>query len=165
MLYKINYKSLILGEYNRKLILCDWKNRTNSSTIIEKIENNFKKTFINKKTQLLEKAISELDEFFSKKRRTFSIPLFTVGTDFQKIVWEEIKKIPYGKTTTYKEIAKTINRENSVRAVANAIGANKISIFIPCHRIIGSDGKLTGYAGGINQKKILLAIERNLVYN
>ena len=85
-----------------------------------------------------------------------------VGTEFQKSVWEELLKIPYGQTASYLELSRAIGNEKAVRAVANANGANAIGIIIPCHRIIGSDGSLTGYAGGLDVKRKLLEIENNL---
>ena len=93
------------------------------------------------------------------KRHTFEIPLHPVGTVFQKQVWQALLEIPYGETRTYKEIAQKINKMKSIRAVAQAIGANGISILIPCHRVIGTNRSLTGYAGGIEAKRLLLNVE------
>lgn len=104
---------------------------------------------------------NQIDEFFSGKRKEFDIPLFPNGTEFQKKVWDAMLKIPYGKTVSYSDIAKSIGNPKAVRAVANAIGANKIAIIIPCHRVIGTDGTLTGYGGGLDRKKYLLNIEKN----
>jgi len=101
----------------------------------------------------------QLDEYFSGKRRKFTIPLDPDGTDFQKLVWEELRKIPYGKTVSYLDIAKKLNNVGAIRAVGSANGRNRISIILPCHRVIGSDGKLTGYAGGIWRKEWLLQHE------
>lgn len=100
-----------------------------------------------------------LDEYFAGKRHTFEIPVHPVGTDFQKQVWQALLEIPYGETRTYKEIAQKINKLKGIRAVAQAIGANGISILIPCHRVIGTNRSLTGYAGGIEAKRLLLNIE------
>src|SRR5690606_18399830 len=94
-----------------------------------------------------------------KKRTTFDIPLLFIGTDFQKSVWEALMEIPYGTTKSYLELSRDLGDENAIRAVATANGANSISIIVPCHRIIGSDGSLTGYAGGLNAKKKLLQLE------
>lgn len=104
---------------------------------------------------------NQIDEFFSGKREEFDIPLFPNGTEFQKKVWDSLLTIPYGKTVSYSDIAKNIGNPKAVRAVANAIGANKIAIIIPCHRVIGADGTLTGYGGGLDKKKYLLNIEKN----
>ncbi|MFN8322822.1 MAG: methylated-DNA--[protein]-cysteine S-methyltransferase [Chitinophagales bacterium] len=104
---------------------------------------------------------NELDQYFTGQLKSFSVKLFTEGTDFQKDVWNELIKIPYGETTTYINIAKQLNNEKAVRAVGAANGKNNIAIIIPCHRVIGENGKLTGYAGGLNRKQWLLEHERN----
>jgi AraC family transcriptional regulator, regulatory protein of adaptative response / methylated-DNA-[protein]-cysteine methyltransferase len=108
--------------------------------------------------ELLEK---QLNEYFAGDRKKFDIPLHTPGTDFQNKVWTALQNIPYGQTKSYKEQAITIENPESVRAVANANGMNRISILIPCHRVIGSDGQLTGYGGGLWRKKYLLDLEKN----
>ncbi len=101
----------------------------------------------------------ELDEYFQGERKEFTVPLDLVGTDFQKQVWSELLKIPYGKTISYKQLAERVGDVKSVRAVANANAKNKIAILVPCHRVIGSDNSLTGYAGGVDRKKKLLNTE------
>jgi len=101
----------------------------------------------------------ELTEYFNKKRKRFSFAFELKGTEFQKKIWKYLLNIPYGKTLSYKEVAKAIGNEKGVRAVANAIGANKLVVFIPCHRVIGSDGSLTGFTGGIDKKEYLLSLE------
>lgn len=110
-------------------------------------------------SEVIEEAARQLDEFFARKRREFNVPLLFVGTDFQKIVWNELLTIPFGKTISYGEMAQRIGMPSAVRAVANANGANSMSIFAPCHRIIGSDRSLTGYGGGLPAKKFLLELE------
>ncbi|MDR2954752.1 MAG: methylated-DNA--[protein]-cysteine S-methyltransferase [Prevotella sp.] len=102
----------------------------------------------------------QLDEYFRGERKGFDIPLDLVGTEFQKMVWLSLLKIPYGRTTTYGKQAELLGKSSSVRAVANANGKNKISIILPCHRVIGADGSLTGYGGGMWRKKKLLEFER-----
>jgi len=101
----------------------------------------------------------EPHEYFEGNRTEFDIPIRLVGSDFQKKVWEELIKIPYGKTESYLGLSRKLNNEKAIRAVASANGANAISILVPCHRIIGSKGELTGYAGGLNTKKELLKLE------
>ncbi|MCU0371019.1 MAG: methylated-DNA--[protein]-cysteine S-methyltransferase [Bacteroidales bacterium] len=103
--------------------------------------------------------VKQLDEYFSRDRKTFDLPLDLHGTDFQRRVWNELLHIPYGKTVTYKELALKLGDIAAIRAVAAANGANPVSIIIPCHRVIGSDGSLTGYAGGLWRKKWLLEHE------
>lgn len=107
----------------------------------------------------------QLDEYFEGKRKEFTVPLLTVGTEFQKSVWEVLQTIPYGNTRSYKQQAEAIKKPESVRAVANANGMNRIAIIIPCHRVIGGDGSLTGYGGGLWRKKWLLDLERKYLIN
>ena len=113
----------------------------------------------------LKDCIRQLDEYFKGKRMTFDLPLIISGTDFQKKVWNELKKIPFGKTASYKEIALKAGNIKAVRAIGNANNKNRIAVIIPCHRVIGSDGKLSGYAGGVKRKKWLLEHERNSLIN
>jgi len=104
---------------------------------------------------------SQLDEYFKGECRNFDIPLDLAGTEFQKQVWLSLLKIPYGCTISYAKQAELLGRPSSVRAVAGANAKNKISIILPCHRVIGADGALTGYGGGIWRKKKLLDLEQN----
>jgi len=106
---------------------------------------------------ILEEVQRQLDEYFDGTRTTFDLPLAEHGTPFEQAVWNELKAIPYGTTTTYQEIARALN--SSPRAVGRANGRNAISIVVPCHRVIGSNGSLTGYAGGIPTKQRLLGLE------
>ena len=110
-------------------------------------------------TDIIKETYSQLVEYFDGKRRDFDIPINPHGTNYQQQVWCELLKIPYGEVRSYKEIASAIGNENSSRAVGNANNQNPIPIIIPCHRVIGSDNKPVGYAGGIDVKKILLKIE------
>lgn len=103
-----------------------------------------------------------LDAYFSGVVDAPELPLMLVGTEFQKRVWNELTGIPSGATITYKELASRIGRPAAVRAVANAVGANRLSVFIPCHRVIGSDNSMTGYAGGIAAKRFLLSLESGM---
>ncbi len=98
----------------------------------------------------------QIDQYFKKDLRIFDLPLVFAGTDFQKRVWNDLLKIPYGNTVTYLSLSKKIGNVKAIRAVAAANGANKIAIAVPCHRVIGSDGKLVGYAGGLGRKEWLL---------
>lgn len=108
---------------------------------------------------VIEQAKIELAEYFDCERAEFSIPLLLVGSDFQKKVWNELTEIPFGKTATYLDLSKKLGNAKAIRAVASANGANALSILIPCHRIIGSDGRLVGYAGGFPTKRKLLELE------
>ncbi|NUY80211.1 methylated-DNA--[protein]-cysteine S-methyltransferase [Flavobacterium sp. MAH-1] len=107
----------------------------------------------------LKQAVKELDEYFEGKRHDFTFEMNPSGTDFQKSVWKELLKIPFGKTTSYMDLSNKMGDVKAIRAVASANGKNPLWIVVPCHRVIGSDGSLTGYAGGLWRKKWLLEHE------
>lgn len=111
---------------------------------------------------ILEETANQLHEYFAGARRTFTVPLCFGGTEFQHDVWEALLSIPYGETATYREIARRIGRPRAVRAVGHTIGLNPISILIPCHRVIGKNGSLTGFAWGPDAKKTLLKLEGSI---
>lgn len=108
----------------------------------------------------LNQTEDQIKQYFAGKRKTFTVPLHTPGTDFQQSVWKILRDIPYGMTRSYQEQAQAIGKPKAVRAVASANGHNRIAIIIPCHRVIGSDGKLVGYGGGLHRKKWLLDLEQ-----
>ncbi len=110
-------------------------------------------------TPVTRRAAEELARYFAGELREFTVPLRTRGTEFQEAVWGELRRIPYGATRSYGEQARRIGRPDAVRAVASANGDNPISILIPCHRVIGADGSLTGYGGGLWRKRRLLELE------
>ena len=110
---------------------------------------------------VLKECYSQLHEYFTGDRTQFTIPYQMAGTDFQNGVWDSLTKVPYGETASYRDIAITLRNEKATRAVGLANGRNRLSIIIPCHRIIGSNGKLTGYAGGLWRKDWLLQHEKN----
>jgi methylated-DNA-[protein]-cysteine S-methyltransferase len=111
-------------------------------------------------TDLLEEALHQLDHFFKGMRKEFNLPLSLTGTEFQKDVWQELLNIPFGQTMSYKDLAVKIGNEKATRAVGNANSKNLIGIIVPCHRVIGSNQSLTGYAGGLERKQWLLEHER-----
>ena len=152
----------VLASFGDKLCLCDWSNNPCAERNKRRIERYLNASFKIETTSILEETKRQLDEYFAGNRKAFTIPLHLVGTDFQQQAWNELLNIPYGATTSYKEIAQNIGKPKAVRAVAGAIGANGISILIPCHRVIGSDKSLTGYAGGLKAKKMLLQIETQI---
>lgn len=108
----------------------------------------------------LQECYNQLDEYFNFKREEFTIGIKLTGTDFQQLVWRELLKIPFGKTISYLELAERLGDPKVIRAAASANGKNKIAIVVPCHRVIGADGKLVGYAGGLERKRRLLEHER-----
>jgi O-6-methylguanine DNA methyltransferase len=111
-------------------------------------------------TSLLESATAQLYAYYARRRRRFDVPLDLRGTEFQQQVWLLLQETPYGETTTYGEIAMLLGRPKATRAVGQAVGANPVSIIVPCHRVIGSNGKLTGYGGGLERKATLLELEQ-----
>ena len=153
---------LLLGSYNGKLCLLDFKYRRMRTTIDKRLQVGLIAEYLEKSSEVIEQTITQLKEYFDGERKSFDIPLLTIGTDFQKSVWQGLLKIPYGTTASYLELSRNIGNEKAVRAVASANGANAIGILIPCHRIIGSNGDLVGYAGGLPAKKKLLELESNL---
>ncbi|MGY2574590.1 methylated-DNA--[protein]-cysteine S-methyltransferase [Vibrio sp. C8] len=110
---------------------------------------------------ILNQAKIQLEEYFSGSRTQFDLPLAAKGTDFQQLVWQALCKIPYGETWSYQQLADEIGNPKAVRAVGLANGKNPISVIVPCHRVIGKNGKLTGYAGGVETKEKLLQLERS----
>lgn len=143
--------------------LLEFSNRKNIDKQFENLISNLggNVEIVESETSLLAALKSEMAEYFAGTRKIFSIPLNLIGTDFQKTVWMELLKIPYGTTVSYMQLSKTIGNAKAIRAVANANAINKIAIIVPCHRIVGSDGSLTGYAGGLDRKRWLLNLEGN----
>ncbi len=127
---------------------------------LRQLAASFKSPLVQGENPHFETLRNQLDEYFKGERKNFDIPLDLVGTEFQKQVWLSLLKIPYGTTTNYAKQAELLGKPSAVRAVANANGKNKISIILPCHRVIGADGTLTGYGGGIWRKKKLLEFEK-----
>ncbi len=152
---------LILGSYGEKLCLADWRYRKQRTQLDRRLQKGLKAAYVECSSDVIAETISQLEAYFSGERKVFDIPLLLVGTDFQKSVWQGLIQIPYGTTASYGTLAKNIGNEKAVRAVASANGANAISIVIPCHRIIGSNGTLTGYAGGLDIKEKLLSLEKS----
>lgn len=150
---------LVLASFADRLCLCDWSDNPFAERNRRRIEKYLKATSKTETTSVLEETKRQLDEYFAGKRKAFDIQLCLLGTDFQHKVWNALRSIPYGSTKSYKDIAQCIGKPKAVRAVAGAIGANAISILIPCHRVIGSDHSLTGYAGGLEAKRGLLGME------
>lgn len=157
---------LVLGAAGDRLCLCDWAEGRNRDAIRRRLERELGAFSDDMGTDadsaeesVINAAAEQLNEYFGGLRKSFDIPLLTVGTDFQKKVWRLLTSIPYGSTISYAGLSEMLGCPGTVRAVANANGANAISIFIPCHRVIGSDGSLTGYAGGLDAKRFLLDLE------
>lgn len=155
--YKSPCGSLLLGSYEDTLCLCSWEC---NEGLPGHIANLLKAELTASPSDITKEATHQLDEYFKGNRQSFNIALYLIGTTFQKKVWDALTSIPYNATTTYLSIASQTGNPLAVRAVAQAIGKNPISLFIPCHRVIGTDHKLTGYNGGLEAKAFLLNLER-----
>ena len=153
---------IVLASMGDELCLCDWNEMPCAERNKHRLVKYMNAEFKVETSYVLEQTKKQLDEYFSGTRKAFDIPLHPVGTEFQQQVWNALLEIPYGETRSYKDIALSIANLKGIRAVAQAIGANGISILIPCHRVIGSNHSLTGFAGGIEAKRILLEIEREM---
>jgi O-6-methylguanine DNA methyltransferase len=144
----------------RGICLLEFDNRKNYDLQLEKLAKSLNEKIEMGESPFFGQLKTELEEYFQGKRKVFSVPLDLVGTDFQKKVWAELLKIPYGKTISYKQLAERTGDSNASRAVANANGMNKIALIVPCHRVIGANGTLTGYAGGLERKHFVLELEK-----
>lgn len=151
--------NMAIGSYADKICLCNWLEEKHPGRIDRRLCHSLNAEYKEGSTSVIEEAIRQLDEYFEGKRKIFDLPLLLTGTEFQKQVWNALLEIPFGETATYGTLAGLISKPKAVRAVANANGANAISIIIPCHRIIGSGNNLTGYGGGLKAKKFLLELE------
>ncbi len=151
---------MILGSWRDKLCLCDWLDRRHGERVFSRLKRYFGDIVVgDRMTAVIARAFTQLDEYFGGTRRGFDIDIAFAGSEFQISVWRELQKIPYGTLVSYATVARNIGNERGVRAVAQAIGDNPVSIIVPCHRVIGSNGKLTGYAGGLDAKRFLLNLE------
>ena len=153
------YGEMILGSFDGKLCLCDWADGRRRASVDQRLKRILNANYVEGSSEVIEMAEQQLNEYFLHQRHEFDIPLLFVGTDFQKKVWNELLKIPYGTTISYGELSRRIGMPKSVRAVASANAVNAISIIAPCHRVIGSNGSLTGYGGGLERKRFLLELE------
>ncbi len=150
---------LIIGIYENQLCVLDWRYRKQRESIDKRLGTHLNASISNQHHPLQNLVIEQLIEYFRGLRTSFDIPLLLAGTDFQKQVWNQLIEILYGETVSYLTLSRTLNNEKAIRAVASANGTNALSIVIPCHRVIASNGDLTGYAGVLPAKKKLLQIE------
>lgn len=152
---------LILGSFGGKLCLLGFGHEEMGGAVGGRIKKGLGAVFVEQDNEVMAETRRQIDEYLNGRRREFDIPLLLVGTDFQKRVWESLMKVPYGSTSTYRRIAEEMDSPKAVRAVGNACKANPIAIIVPCHRIIGSNGTLVGYGGGISLKEELLKLEQS----
>lgn len=153
---------LLLGSHAGQLVLCDWRYRKMRDQVDARLQRFFDAAYTEGTDPVLDETRRQLDAYFDGALQQFDLPLGFAGSAFQQSVWQALCRIPYGQTASYLDLSCRVGNEKAVRAVAAANGANAISIIVPCHRIIGSDGSLTGYAGGLPAKKRLLSLEGGL---
>lgn len=154
-----DYGELIVGSFRDELCLCDWRYRKMRAEVDKRISSGLNAEYSEDSSPVTQLAIEQLKAYFNGKLTVFDLPLKMVGTEFQKAVWNELMEVSYGETESYLGLSRKLNNDKAIRAVASANGANAISIVVPCHRIIGANGELTGYAGGLPVKKKLLKLE------
>ncbi|PIE85094.1 cysteine methyltransferase [Candidatus Gracilibacteria bacterium] len=162
--YKTKIGELIIGSFEGKICLLDFAFRKMRNTVDLRIKKGLNAEFIEKEDKVIREVKKQIDEYLEGKRKSFNIPILTVGTPFQKQVWEALLELKYGETASYLDLAKKINNPKAVRAVASANGANAIALIIPCHRIIEKSGSIGGYGGGVAVKKRLLMLERENIF-
>lgn len=151
--------TMLAGATEDALCLLEFADRRQLETQLERIRKLLACRFLPARNQVISRAGAQLEEYFAGERRSFDLPLEPAGTPFQENVWQALREIPYGATESYADLARRIGRPTAVRAVARANGHNRMPIVIPCHRVIGADGRLTGYGGGLWRKQRLLELE------
>lgn len=157
--YKSRLGTLIIGDLDEQLCMLDWEYRRQRKQIDDRVAKLLQASFVEKPTSFHTEVIRQLEAYLEGTRTDFDLPVLMTGSDFQKKVWKTLLDIPYGRTMSYLNLSRQLGDEKAIRAVATANGANAISIVIPCHRVIGSNGDLTGYAGGLPAKHKLLQLE------
>lgn len=153
---------MLAGATDNGICLFDFEYRKMMPQIQKRITTHLSDDFQQGEHPYFTLLRSQLDEYFTGERQAFDLPLVFTGTDFQNRVWQALTQIPFGSTRTYMQQAQVLGDEKAIRAVARANGENCLAIIIPCHRVVGSDGSLTGYAGGLRNKKWLLEHEAKL---
>lgn len=151
---------MLVGATDGALCLLEFVDRRALANQIKRIGSKLDAVFVPGANALVEQVAEQVGDYFDGRRFDFDVPMAVVGTPFQKIVWRALTAIPYGETRTYKQLATSIGRPEAVRAVGNANGNNAMAIVVPCHRVVGADGRLVGYGGGLWRKRRLLELER-----
>lgn len=156
---------MIAGATNKGLCLLEYHDRALLPKELDDLKILLNGTIVEKSHKYTDQAKKELHEYFAGTRKSFDVPLCLAGTEFQVSVWNKLREIPFGETISYLEQAASMGSIRSIRAIAHANGCNRISIIVPCHRVIGKDGNLTGYGGGIERKRFLLLHENHYSMN
>jgi AraC family transcriptional regulator of adaptative response/methylated-DNA-[protein]-cysteine methyltransferase len=151
---------MLIGATDEDLVILEFVDRRQLPAQIRRIGERLGAVFVPDTNPVTELVSGQLAEYFEGARRAFDLPLQPVGSDFERQVWEALLEIPYGETRSYAEIAARVGRPAAVRAVGRANGMNALAIVVPCHRVVGSDGRLVGYGGGVWRKERLLELER-----
>lgn len=147
---------------DKGICLLEFNDRKKLNGQFQKLTKDLDATIVIEENAHFDLLRKELEAYFKNELKEFTVPLDLIGTEFQQKVWQALLAIPYGKTVSYLQQSESMGSPLSIRAVANANGMNKIAIIVPCHRVIGSDGKLTGYAGGLERKRALLNLEQGI---
>lgn len=147
---------------NKGICLLEFNDRKKLDGQFQKLAKDLNSDIIEQECKHFDLLKKELEAYFKSELKVFTVPLDLVGTEFQKKVWQALLTIPYGKTVSYMQQSESMGNPLSIRAVANANGMNKVAIIVPCHRVIGTNGKLTGYAGGLERKQFLLNLEKGI---
>lgn len=147
--------------HQNALVLLEFSDRENLDAEILSLEKIYQSEILVAQNKILRQTENEIKSYFSRQLKTFTVPIELNGTEFQQNVWNYLQTISYGKSITYKQQAIEMENLLGIRAIASANGKNKLAIVVPCHRVLGTDGKLTGYAGGIERKQYLLNLESN----
>lgn len=155
--------AMVAGTHGGRLCLLEFADRRALESEIKDLEKRFDTTARPGRSPLHDEVQHQLSAYFKGKLTAFKLDLEFPGSDFQRGVWEALLAIPYGQTRSYGEQAASIDKKNAVRAVARANGQNRLAIVIPCHRVVGADGSLTGYAGGLDRKRFLLDLESRVI--
>lgn len=151
---------MLAGATSEGVCILEFTNRIRLEKELAELQKLLNAVTVPGRNQHLDQLENELNEYFEGKRKVFSVPLHTPGNEFVQSVWKTLQEIPYGATCSYKEQAEMMNNPKAIRAIASTNGRNRLAILIPCHRVIGSNGSMTGYAAGVDKKKWLLKFER-----
>ncbi|MEJ2205654.1 MAG: methylated-DNA--[protein]-cysteine S-methyltransferase [Gemmatimonadota bacterium] len=154
---------MLLGATDEALCLAEFTDRPRLLRQMERVRDGLDAVLVTGRNDVVEKAADQLGGYFSGRRRRFDVPLAPVGTVFQRAVWDELQRIPFGEVRSYGDVAASLGRPAAVRAVGKANGDNALAVLIPCHRVVGSDGRLVGYGGGLWRKRRLLELEQRAV--